>query len=51
MKLTALAMPTTHSTVMTGARSGDRTRVVPTTGRWKVSMVMPEKYRTVPAST
>ncbi len=51
MRFTALAMPTTQITVISGAMSGDRTSVVPTIGTRKNSMVMPAKYKMVPAST
>ena len=47
-RLTALAMPTTHSTVITGIRSADSTTVVPAKGSRKNSMLMPKRYSTVP---
>ncbi len=48
-RLTALAMPTTHRTVTTGMRSDDRTSVVLRKGSRKYSMLIPNRYRTVPA--
>ena len=42
-KLTALAIPTTHSTVTTGIRSAERTTVVPAKGRRKNRILMPNR--------
>ena len=48
-RLTALAIPTTHNTVSTGIRSAERTTVVPANGNRKNSMLIPKRYRMVPA--